>query len=441
MSIIVNRNELTKEQVQQIATGLVMLPEKKFIPGNKFGSKTIEDSIQLYRKMGNDVYIPYTMCKKLLGAKAPSKPEVSITFKGQLRENQIDKAKEALDQLREHGTTTLQLDTAYGKTYISAYLATQLSRLTLVLHNMTILHKAWIKTFEDAAECFVWDANKKMPSTASVIICTTGKLSHIPKEVLSMVGTLIMDECHKLCVTDSIDAILQVAPEYIIGCSYTYEKTNGAHFFMDCVLGLHRVHGRLDINITAIACKTKFTCDDIPLNNRGVTDWSKLTNYMSELTERNEFICDLVIANIHRKIIVLTPRVEHAKLLCSMLVERGVNADYITSKKSKYKTGDVLVGSIGKINTGFDEKNYCEDFDGIPSNMLINAGSNKEPSLIMQIAGRLKRTNNTYLVDIVDDLKITLRHCKERKKIYEEQGYTYGETNGLFTVPEHYLTQ
>jgi len=435
MSIVVKRNSLTQEQAQSIAQHLQFVPEKPFVPGKKFQSNKVEDAIQIYRKIGDDIYLPYTFAKKFLQVSAPSRPEVNLPFKGTLRPNQVPKAEEALTQLKEHGTTTLQLDTAYGKTYISAYLASQLGRLTLVLHNMQVLHGQWIKTFEAATDCFIWDAYKKIPPQVSVIVCSAGTIHHIPKEILAQVGTLILDESHKLCISSGIAAILQVTPEFIIASSYTYERSDKSHMFMDAVMGLHRVHGRLDINITAVACKTKFTYD-IPKNAQG-TDWSALVNNICADQERNKFICDLVQLNLHRKIMLLTPRVEHAKHLCEMLVERGINADYITSKKAKYHTGNVLVGSTAKINTGFDEKNYCADFNGVPSNMLINVGSNKQESLIVQTVGRLKRATNAILVDIVDDIEIVKRHARARKKIYEQEGYAICEMEGLFVVPEH----
>lgn len=435
MSIVVKRKALTPEQAQSIAQHLQFIPEKPFIPGKKFQSNKVENAIQIYRKVGEDVYLPYIFAKKFLNVSVPSRPEVIIPFKGTMRPNQEPKAKEALEQLHQYGTTTLQLDTAYGKTYISAYLASQLGRLTLVLHNMQILHEQWITTFEAATECFIWDAYKKMPPQVSVIVCSTGTIHHIPKEILAQVGTLILDESHKLCVSDSIAAILQVTPEYIIASSYTYERSDKSHIFMDAVVGLHRVYGKLDIKITAISCKTNFSYP-IPKNKQG-TDWSALVNTICGDEERNKFICDLVQANTHRKIMLLTPRVEHAKHLCEMLVERGIDADYMTSKKAKYHTGNVLVASLAKVNTGFDEKNYCDDFDGIPSNMLINVGSNKEPNLIIQTVGRLKRTNNAILVDIVDNIEIVKRHACKRKKIYEQEGYEIQEIQGLFVAPEH----
>lgn len=430
---------MTLEQAHIVAKVLVVTPKAKFIPGKykHYSQQPVEESVQIYYKVENDVYIPYMFARKFFKSVPIPKPLVNIPFIGQLRENQIPKAQEALQQLHEYGTTTLQLDTAYGKTYISAYLASQLNRLTLVMFNMDTLRSQWIKTFEAATRCYIWDVKKKMPDIVSVIVCSTGSISHIPEQLLSQVGTLILDESHKLCTPSSITPILKVTPEYIIASSYTYDRTDSMHQFMDAVVGLHRVHGKLDINMTAVTCYTGIKYAEVAKNNQGHTDWTALVKQMCNCEARNQFIAQLVLSNLHRKIMVLTPLVEHAEYLSNMFQRLGISSDYITGKKRKYVDSQVLVGSIGKVNTGFDEKNYCDTFNGIHSNMLINIGSNKEPNLIIQIAGRLKRTNNVVLVDVVDDMKIFHKHAKERKKIYERENYTILETQGLYIAPEH----
>jgi superfamily II DNA or RNA helicase len=434
MSIPIRRDSIKGDQASYISKYIQMVPEVKFIPGKRQFKEP--EATPLYHRDGDIVHIPYTFAKGYFGAEAPIRPNITFDFLFNLREEQIPKAEEAMEHLMRKGTTTLQLDTAYGKTIISVYLATRLSKLTLVIHPGKTLHKQWIKAFKEATNAgdLVWDVYKKQPKEVCVIVSTTGMLSHIPKYLLDNVGTLIMDETHKLCTPSAVPSILTVMPQYIIGSSYTYEKTDGTHFFMDLMLGLHRVTGRLDLNLHAIRLNTPFMYE-VPKNKQG-TDYTALISMVVNNEERNKFICDLVAANIHRKIIVLTPRVDHAEKLSGMLNEMGIKSDYITGKKQKYENSNVLVGSIGKINTGFDEKNYCDTYDGIPANLLINASSNKEHNLIVQIAGRLKRSRDVdpYLIDVVDNCYIFNKHAKERKKIYEKEGYHIYEVDNQIPV-------
>lgn len=425
MSIIIPRNIITDEQAKYISTNLQVAPEKKFIPGKKRFGSSEPQAIKIFHRDGDNVHIPFTFAKGYFDAKPPSKPNVAFDFLFTLRPEQIPKAEEALNFIMNKNTTTLQLDTAYGKTIISIYLASKLGKLTLVLHPGKTLHGQWVKAFKEAtnASDYVWDIYKKQPEQVCVIVSTVGMLSHIPKYYLENVGTLIIDETHKMCTPSAMPGILSITPQYIIGSSYTYEKTDGTHFFMDTVLGYNTVVGKLDLTIHAIRLKTNFTYE-VPKNAQG-TDYTSLISMLVANEDRNRFICELIKANCHRKMIVLTPRVDHAEKISKMLNEMGIQSDYITGKKQKYQNSNVLVGSIGKINTGFDEKNYCDTFDGIPSNLLINVGSNKEHNLIVQIVGRLKRSREEepYLIDLVDNCPIFTRHANERDKIYKKEGY------------------
>jgi len=436
MSIPIHRSHITTDQAKYIAKSLQLVPKKKFIPGKK-GYDTDSSAMPMYYKDGDYVNIPYTFAKGYFNIKPEEKPSISgLQFLFTLRPEQEPKVLEAWEHITTKGTTTLQLDTAYGKTIISVYLATLLSKLTLVIHPGQTLHKQWVKAFKEAtnASDTVWDIYKKQPENTCVIVSTVGMLSHIPQYLMDNIGTLIIDETHKMISPSTLPGILSIRPQYIIGSSYTYEKTDGTHEFMDMVLGLHRVKGKLDMIIHAIRLNTNFTYE-VPRGKMGV-DYTALIDLLVKNDERNKFICNLVVSNIHRKIVVLTPRVDHAKLLSEMLNGMGIESDYITGKKKKYQNSNVLVGSIGKINTGFDEANYCESFDGIPLNVLINVGSNTEHNLIVQIVGRLKRSKNVepYLIDIVDDCSIFNRHAKERKKIYKEEGYKIYEIENQIPV-------
>lgn len=438
MSIAIHRESITDEQAQYISKNMQVAPEKKFIPGKKRFTQTEPEAIKIFYRDGNMVYIPMTFAKGYLNVKVPERPNVSFDFLYTLREEQIPKAEEALNYLMTKNTVTLELDTAYGKTIIGIYLASKLGKLTLVLHPGKTLHDQWIKAFKAATNAgdYVWDIYKKQPSQVCIIVSTVGMLSHIPKYYLENIGTLIIDETHKMCTPSAIPGILSITPQYVIGSSYTYEKSDGTHFFMDTILGYNKVKGKLDLTIHAIRLNTRFTYE-VPKNAQG-TDYTALISLLVANEERNKFICELVKANIHRKMILLTPRVDHAEKMSKMLNEMGIKSDYITGKKQKYENSNVLVGSIGKINTGFDEKNYCDTFDGIPSNLLINIGSNREHNLIVQIVGRLKRSREEepYLIDVVDNCYVFTRHAKERNKIYEKEGYNiYTVDNQIPVLP------
>jgi superfamily II DNA or RNA helicase len=132
-------------------------------------------------------------------------------------------------------------------------------------------------------------------------------------------------------------------------------------------------------------------------------------------------IIDLVERNVNHKIMILTWNKNHAYFLSKTLNERGTSSDVLAGNKSTYKDSRVLVGTISKIGTGFDEAMACPDWSGERSNMLILTGSTKSLSGLEQITGRVFRAEFPTIIDLVDDNRICKSHCTQRRKWYEDE--------------------
>jgi len=96
----------------------------------------------------------------------------------------------------------------------------------------------------------------------------------------------------------------------------------------------------------------------------------------------------------------------------------GESVDSMAGTKSTYSDSRILVGTISKIGTGFDEKTACPNFNGVRINMLILCTSIKKASLLEQSIGRVFRAEMPVVIDLVDDNPILKRHWKERQKWY-----------------------
>ncbi|GAG77337.1 unnamed protein product, partial [marine sediment metagenome] len=166
----------------------------------------------------------------------------------------------------------------------------------------------------------------------------------------------------------------------------------------------------------------------IVLNRQGNSDWSKLTSMLCQDQQRNDQIVRLVSRNSTSKILILTWRHEnHVIPLVQMLKDNGENVDYMAGTKKKYSDSRILIGTISKIGTGFDEKAACDDFNGIRINLLILVGSIKNVELLEQVAGRCFRADFPSIIHFVDDMKIIQNHWKEAKKWYESRNGTINE--------------
>jgi superfamily II DNA or RNA helicase len=150
---------------------------------------------------------------------------------------------------------------------------------------------------------------------------------------------------------------------------------------------------------------------DAKKNINGVLDWSDFTLKQAISEERNDQVLGLIKAHPDYKILILTWRSErHVLPLFKYLKSHGIDCDYMSGTKKTYRDSRVLVGTIQKIGTGFDEKAACENFNGMRINMLIKLGSTASSELLEQVAGRAFRAEFPVIVDFVDDHPLSEKH-------------------------------
>ena len=123
-------------------------------------------------------------------------------------------------------------------------------------------------------------------------------------------------------------------------------------------------------------------------------------------------ICKIIINNPHRKFIALQRVTAGIESLVEKLRSLGIESDSLYGNKKSYKNSRVLVGTIPKMGTGFDEENACDDFYLNPekSNTLIFINSVKKESLFEQVRGRVMRSDNPHVIWLMDDNTSILRH-------------------------------
>jgi superfamily II DNA or RNA helicase len=427
MSVRINLNDLSEMQKKIIRQHLYLQPKKtNFMSGNfGYGDKA-PDPVLFYwiDKPNNQIILPYTFANALLGKHINSHlsyPMSKFNFLGQLRDYQIPLVNTALLQLKEKGTTTLLLGTGAGKSIISAYLASQLEGIALILTNRETIQTGWVETFASSTDAKVWviDSKMKIPEKCNVIITMDGKFEKIPWEIMKMVSTFVIDECHSFSTKSQVPVLLGVQPKYVIACTATLERPDGMHSMIHLIAGTHKVEYKIEKPFTVYAIFTGIETE-IELTKQGTANWAKLVKDLSMDEKRNSYIVDLVEQNKNFKIMILSWNVAHVNLLTEMLIKKGISVDKLAGTKSKYVDSQVLIGTISKVSTGFDAKNVAIDWDGRNIDMLMLVGSTKSYNLHIQSIGRAFRCDSPIIFDIVDENKITKRHWNERRKNYEE---------------------
>jgi superfamily II DNA or RNA helicase len=292
--------------------------------------------------------------------------------------------------------------------------------LTAVIMTRSILTEQWKKTFNDFTDATVWIVGEKNPPpTCNVIICLNGRWNLIPRDLRDMVGTLIIDEAHMLCCGSCVDVLLAFQPKYIIIESATLERDDDLHLMMYTLAGIHGVYRESNTTLTVVKINTGISTE-ITYQGFGPyqrPNYGKLVKDTLMNEYRNHIILELVKANAHRKILILTGLIDHAKHLNNLIVKANITSDYMCADKKTYTDANVLVGTTNKIGTGFDQATFCEHYDK-RFDLLILVRSIKKYQMLVQNVGRIFRTPHPTVFHFVDDVNIFREHWKKCIKWY-----------------------
>jgi hypothetical protein len=308
---------------------------------------------------------------------------------------------------------------------------------TLVLCNRKSIAEQWRKTF---LKCYpgynswIWVVGEDPEPTfiTPFIICLDTRYQKIPKNFAQAVGTLIVDEAHLFCTPKKVPCLFYVQPRVIIIETATLKREDGMHVMIQSIAGTHGV-----FTISNAPYVVKRVLTQIPIDvekNKFGNDYTDMCNKMAHCRARNELICDIVATNLHRKYIILTRRADHVVILKEMFEEMGIASGTLYGNKNRYNDSTVLIGTMPKIGTGFDEENACEDFRGDKSNVLILANSVKQYQSFEQYRGRVMRCKSPIVIWIQDPVSTINNHflglrswIEETNGSIEKMRYVKGE--------------
>jgi superfamily II DNA or RNA helicase len=409
MAVKVKLSNLNVETKRAISRELTIKPKDNFF--NKFN----DQPIKLFRVEDEYLYIPFRYYFDNFN-KFPNVNneiyETDIKFKGLLLERQVSVSNEALDMLEKNHSIILHLRPGFGKTALGIYLGCHLKRILLVLFDRVPLGVQWKRSFEKFSDASVWLIDdKEVPKEFNVILCSSRKFKKIPLEYREMIGCVIFDECHKFCTQGNKELLLTFTPQYVIALSATVERNNGMEKVMYAICGPERIIRRNEVKHTIYRVDTEFSPTINPEN-----PWSGIIKQQVESQERNNVVYSLVDKLLNDKICILTSEVLHSEIIFNELKEKGHDVSIMSGKRKTYSDSRILVGTVSKIGTGFDEETCCPDFKGVRIKILILVSSNKSEGIIEQILGRSFRAEDPSIYSLVDDNRICKNHWRELTK-------------------------
>lgn len=392
-------------------------------------------ALTLFQLTANELETKSTTWQKTLGKHCA----VEFNFKGSLLPHQIPVVDLAYNQLKEFGTTTLGVYPGFGKTVASACLSSLTRRLVLVLNHRSILEPQWEKTFTEFTDAKVWIVGSKNDiitngkhfpcSPCNVIICMDQRVENIDDSILDAIGCLVIDEAHAFCVPSRVFSLLRTHPRYIIAATATLNRSDGMEIMVQWMCGPHSINIPSQKDYNVIKFETGINLQ-LPLNRMGKPDWTKYVGMYNMNEDRNRMIICLVKRYKEMKILILTGRKDHATLLFNALLEEKEDVSVMMGSMKGYRNARILIGTISKIGTGFDEKMACADYDGKRLELLITVQSIKSEVILEQTTGRIFRAAHPTVVDFVDNNPISKRHWRIRNKWYEKSGAIVTKEDG-----------
>jgi superfamily II DNA or RNA helicase len=331
---------------------------------------------------------------------------------------------QAHSQLLKYGTTTLNVYTGAGKTVMVAYLLACLSMVNqtaiIFLTNTTLIEQ-WKDTFSKFTTASVWVVGEAFPDRpVNVIICMNERFKKLPSSFVSGIGVVVYDEAHTFCTEGRKNCLLGITPTFVIAASATMHRPDDMIGMMHAVVGEHAV---VEISQKPFKVYKYNTGIVIPIvkNAMGKVDYSKVISAQVESDERNGLVCNLVEQHSADKILIMCKYKKHVETLHSLLKERGKSVDTMFGTKKSYSDSQILIGTINKIGTGFDEKAACKDFNGVRINVLILTCSIKSLGLLEQVVGRSFRSDAPQVYYLIDHNSIVQNHWRGAVKWFKSR--------------------
>lgn len=338
-------------------------------------------------------------------------------FIGTFRDYQIEIIPEIIECLQKHNTVIIGLPPGWGKTIIAAYLIWMIGLMPIVIVKQSKVYNGWQKTFKKVLPgARVWlVGDEPMPDKFDIILCMNERIHYIHERIRKQLGVLIIDETHTISTMTQVDTFLGFQPKYVIFESATFKASSMWRMAatVSAEDGVFRI-SKVPYNFYVIRTGVEGEAD---YNKNGKLKPASVQKSLIENKVRKLIVQDLIYNHInYRKFICLQTVTTEIDENIAILNNLGITCDTLWGSKNTYSQSQVLFGTYGKISTGFDEENACDNYWILPvkSDTMIFINSVLSPWLLIQAMGRVMRTLDEvpcffFLLDENTNIKNHLR--------------------------------
>lgn len=322
----------------------------------------------------------------------------------------------------------IRMDTGAGKTIIGLDVAAKLGRRTLIITPKLDLLSNWrrevLSNFKDLTPGIIQGS---ICDVQDITIATMQSLrnrlnDHTIKG--DEFGLVIVDEAHQTVSQVAREVFAKLKAKYRYGLTATNRRSDGQGDAINFIFGPTII----DVKMARETPKVEVIHSDIHI---WVQEYAPMITEQCQNEERNKLLIDIITKECEskRRVILLTKRVEHYKLLESLIPEhlkafalsskdkKAYRDELLTGLKSGTQEFDILLGTFPLLSTGID----------IPSlDTLIIAGDLKSDVLAEQSAGRILRLfkdkQEPKIIDVWDvNNPILKKQGKERQAFYAKE--------------------
>ena len=434
---IVNKKDLTFNQVQQIKKDLVVSP---FVPKD-FPQPP---SYPIFLESPNKYYLP-----RYYGIEMFGKPTeillkdgnpINLEFNGKLREVQEIAKKHYMEYIYDdYGGGIICLPCGYGKSILALNILNQIKQKTLIIVHKEFLANQWVDRINShlpgakigKIQGKVLDINNK---DICIAMLQTLTLKEFPKDTFSSFGLVILDEVHHLSSEVFSRALLKVNVKYTLGLTATPERADGlTHVFLKFLGPIVYQHKRDKSNSFNLIVKhIKYESGNenennkyntVELTNMGKVCSSRMINNVTQYSKRNELLINTLHylgSNKERNIILLSDRREHLNYLYTNLDKERYDIGYYVGGMKQ----QLLDKTASECQIILSTYSMAAEALDIPKlNCLILASPKVS---VEQSVGRILRKQHNIaplVIDIEDHFSIFKNQYKKRTKFYKTNNY------------------
>ena len=382
---------------------------------------------------------------------------INVTFHGELTASQ----KNGVEKVLQHETGVLHAVTGWGKTVAGCGIIAALQTNTLILVPSTDLIDQWKKAIQTfliirenlptykTAKKGTLKTRKELVGLVQGVKNTAGYLIDIAlagslykkgeiSEDIREYGLVLVDECHHSAGRIFSSVLNELRAKYVYGFTATPARSDGLWKVCEMNLGPIRFsytekERNAEQNIRKMLIP-RFTRFVYPYGNRQM-QYNEIVDSLISNEERNRMIEDDVRECIgkRRACLILTKRVEHAKLLFDQLQDTASQTFLMTGASSK----EQMEETVQRISQADPEKTMLivatgqlvgEGFDCPRLDTLFLVCPMKWKGNVEQYVGRIGRNypgkNVVTVYDYVDwNIPMFEKMYRERHKTYKRLGY------------------